>query len=545
MCPAGFACPGGSIITPCDGILTFSLGNQSTCTNCKSCNAGTYKSTDCSSTEDITCTPCPAGSACPDGILINLCSAGTTFSVGGQSVCSSCSACLPGTWESYPCTTTNNRECSFCPPGYFCSGGLAIDLCANGLTFSLGNQSTCTNCEICSAGTYQTTSCISTRNRVCSPCPPGFACPGGTTLLDPMGSTACVSGVTFSVGLQSTCTACTTCLAGTYENVSCTASRNRVCLPCPPGFACPGGTVITPCILGSTYSLGSQSTCTSCTVCINGLFETTACSATTNRICSLSPCSPGTYSVSVGYTTQCNPCPAGYACPGGTVLDECIAGSTFSMGGQGACTPCLTPCGAGTYELQTCTPYQNRVCDTCLDLVDNGMWDGRFAAGYSPYDCPWTCMPGYELYSGACSLCPEGSYCEFGLYYDCPYMSWSSVGSGQATDCVCEPGFYGVNGQTCDPCPANFYCTGGQAITPCPANSVSFTEGADLSACHCVPGYKSTFDGEPCLPCATENFCLGGTLQQACRTCTAGDNRANRARAYKNHASTPCPRFFF
>jgi hypothetical protein len=567
-CPAGSECPGGAFITSCILNTSYSLGNQSACTNCTVCAAGTFQTTACTTTQNRVCTSCPAGSACPGGAVITTCVNGSTFALASQSTCTACTVCLAGTYEITPCTTTQNRICSFCPAGSACSGGAAIAPCVAGTTFSLGNQSTCSSCTpVCAATTYELQTCTTTQNRVCSnSCPAGSACPGGAVL------NACVSGTTFSLGNQSTCTNCTVCLATTYETTPCTTTQNRVCTACPPGSACPGGAAISTCVAGTTFSLGSQSSCTNCTVCLAGSYQTTPCTTTQNRVCTS--------------------CPAGSACPGGTIITPCVNGSNFSLASQSTCTSCISPCAATTYETQACTTTQNRICNVCpagyacpggtaITACANST---TFSLGSQSACTPCTVCGAGTTETSTCLVtkdricstsCPAGVACPGGATQT-PCVNGTNFSPGNQSTCtgcsLCLAGNYESRACTttqdrlCSACPAGSACTGSATITPCVAGSTFSKAGQAVCTGCSTPCAATTYETRVCnttqdrlcSACPAGSACPGGATiapcvtgstfslanQSSCSSCTVclpGTYETVPCTTTQNRVCTPCP----
>lgn len=214
--------------------------------------------------------------------------------------------CIPGFYPTNPLVSL--QVCSLCPENMYCPFRTRFPIA-------------------CPAGTLSAAGAVDT----CPiPCPPGFYCPGNTSVLP------CPPGSYSTGGAKQ---ACTLCEPGYFCNTTLT---NEVC---PRGFFCPPGTVEpVPCTI-STYSMGGAS---QCTVCEGGYY----CPTVFGRIqcpilhqCPVAstaplPCEEGLYSC-VGSTVCAIQCPPGGFCPGNGTVQSCPLG-TFSTGGAGAagCKAC-------------------------------------------------------------------------------------------------------------------------------------------------------------------------------------------------------------
>jgi hypothetical protein len=202
-----------------------------------------------------------------------------------------------------------STECVACSANYFSPTGAATacTACAGGL-FSDVNASACRSCtttQTCTAN--QTRYCTSSTSNVC--CGAGKYFPGGST-------------------------ACVTCPAGFF---TVDGSKDQ-CDSCSPG----------------KYSLAGSSTCTNCPV---GYFQ----DQEEQSACFL--CNRGTYSTAIG-ADMCIDCPSGSACPGGSAINTCQGGATFSLQNQGTCTNCST-CLPGSYLSADCIVTQDSACVVC------------------------------------------------------------------------------------------------------------------------------------------------------------------------------------
>ena len=154
VCEAGTyatGCSGteNSVCTPCAAGTWDDDSDPSTeCISCTTCPAGSEAST-CAATQNTECTPCAAGTWDDDNdaltacVACDVCSNANEFSPTCQAVdCQAHTAqCGANEYESEAPTTTTDRVCS--------------------------------PCTVCENGTFQTAVCTANADTVCEACPPG------------------------------------------------------------------------------------------------------------------------------------------------------------------------------------------------------------------------------------------------------------------------------------------------------------------------------------------------------------------------------------
>lgn len=251
----------------CSSASTTSTTITSSCT--LQCKAGYYYN----KTTGV-CDTCPAGFYCAGGDNAVQCSAGTYCPTGSGSA----TACSVG----YSCPTAGLGSQTAC--GFTISSG-----------YIWTNPRVTCDTRQCSAGSYCPDSTTET------PCYSGDYCPAGTT----SSSHQCPAG--YYCPNTSTKTQCDlgfSCPAGSTSQTSCTGSgpyagqiaagrmwvNPRVdCThrACSAGYYCPDATTETACTTAEYYCPAGSASQTACAAaCTSEQYESTACTTTTNRVCS-------------------------------------------------------------------------------------------------------------------------------------------------------------------------------------------------------------------------------------------------------------------
>jgi len=231
-----------------------------------------------------------------------------------------------------------------------------------------------------------------------------------------------------------------------------------------------------------------------CNPCDAGFFQEQACTSSSHRVC-LS-CPENTWS-DAGSDCKCN---AGYTSSDSTTCVACPAGKYKAAGGVNtACDYCPKDTYSDTVGATTL-----ETCEFCSA--------GKFSAPGSDSidDCNATCTAGQFGDPGSCTLCPAGSYRTVadareadslgipadGCQHSCPQNSTSVEGSDELTDCECNAGYFGANGNVCSPCPAGTFkirigsqnCTGltsveiaDSSVAPNASNSITVRFKANLN----------------------------------------------------------------
>ncbi|GKT26470.1 conserved unknown protein, partial [Aduncisulcus paluster] len=537
-CPAGHYCPSGTKRAteyPCPPGTRISTGDGTNTgvDQCEDCPVGYFcphGSADVENSGDDY--KCPLGHYCPVGTTHKReypCEAGTYQDTLGQGSCEQCTIghfCPEGSYEAVECPIgeyqdqTGQSECLDCPEGQICS--------------SPGTSSPVT----CDPGTY------SNEGLACVSCPKGYYCPSGVS--KPL---ACPAGMYCSGGTHNIIEAnidtatdpcedaadtnCQRCKAGYY-----CPERSVIEYPCPKGTYRPNdtgkikvdpddssitGTGCSPCPEGF-YCLGTGDSDPSDDICDDGYECLEGSSSPTEE-----PCDPGYYSYysDAGYSaTVCTICPAGYYCPGATIVPEdCPEGYYCPEGSSGA-----TPCPIGTYnaalngesEIADCLscPGGYFCSSTAMDHDPTGNSDEMCQAGFYCGGGATVSSPKGDYDSGDTNgVCPQGHYCELNTTEpeDCPLGTFNKYTGGESSDiCVactagrdCNSTALVMDGVACA---AGSYClegTGtGSGTEPVQASAGHFAKLGSSRETACPAGtYQPNIGQASCLDCDTGHIC--------------------------------------
>jgi hypothetical protein len=503
---------------------------------CSNCPAGKYKSV----TGSAPCTMCVAGkhilieestavSACTD------CPAGT-YSASDRSKCKACtyystSAVSSGVESDCNCnagyTGPDGGPCVLCTPGYFKStlGSSSCTECGAGKYATEYGAVSVSMCQNCAMGTYSAATGASSLG-LCTACPARSGSPAGS---DELTDCTCDKGYRGADGA-----ACGACPRGTYKDVIGSSS----CMPCAIGRYIDrmGATVCLHCPEGSSTLQAESDSIADC-----------VCSA--------------------GYTGlegQCQACPKGKFKPnqGSEDCAWCTVDTYSDFSAATACSQCPV------YSTNYIVGSLNR----SWDRQDCKCFPGYTRDSRNPFECAACAAGTWKVAMGLqpCTKCQAGKYssevaaltnetCTF-----CPRDSSSPAGSGELTDCICNPGFtnppgtncskcvagtykpeqgpqncslcgqgkfsgrieqtqestcelcprgtlsieFGASSNaTCQPCPAGTYmpAAGATACLQCPDKSESLPRAYSVSECKCIPGYSGP-NGVPCSPCPAGTY---------------------------------------
>ena len=204
------------------------------------------------------------------------------------------------------------------------------------------------------------------------------------------------------------------------------------------------------------------------------------------------PCATGSYKEIHG-SHMCTPCgPDATSLPGARFATECLCTAGHESLQQGACGAC----GVGAFK----TSVGN---STCVSCPSNSSTAGAGKTLFA--DCQ--CMPGFSGTPSTCSECPVNTYKNAlggGPCQACPVHMTSPVRSTDISDCVCMPGYTVALGDgTCTACEKGTYKPeqGGDPCSSCPTNADTPSTGSiRLTQCLCDRGFTGP-DGQTCTAC--------------------------------------------
>ena len=211
--------------------------------------------------------------------------------------------------------------------------------------------------------------------------------------------------------------------------------------------------------------------------------------------------------------TDCT-CNAGYTGPDGGACNACVAGKHKAQIGSGSCTNCAS----GTYSTKEAA-MSSSVCTGCP--ADSSSSAGSDAGS----DC--TCNAGYTGLDGeACGTCEASKYkaaAGDAACSECAASSSSPEGSTASTNCTCNAGYTGPDGDTCEACPtgSSKVVRGSSACIPCAAGKYA-NETGHPEECLSCPAHTYSAEGSSLITNCTCNAGYTGPDGDACEACVSG-----------------------
>ena len=326
----------------------------------------------------------------------------------------------------------------------------------------------------------------------------------GNTYKSSLGSGSCYSCSANSVS-NAAKTACE-CNAG-YQ-----PAESGGCVACPINTfkAAAGNVNCTDCRSNSETS-GTGSTVDSDCECVAGYYNL-------NGADDCQECPQGTYKDTTGNEQNCTQCPPHSTTqyPASDEVDDCLCDKGYVGSNANDCQ--YQPCPEGTYKATIGTSEDETASDYrfCVDCPTGSTSPSASTASTDcvcespeytgPPGGPCICSAGY--YNSPCQLCTANYYCLGNeTQTPCPANSVSPTGSDALTDCICNVGYTGPDGGSCEGCEAGKYknVTGSASCTNCPSYLFSDVASDAESDCICNVGYTGP-DGGPCEVCVAGKY---------------------------------------
>ena len=516
--------------------------------------------------------PCPLHSlSAPASSRVEdcLCTAGfySAYTTGEYA----CHACTPGTYGD----SAGQSSCTLCPVNTYNPEFMRTDVgqclsCASNAESPQGSvaQVNCTcnlgyagvpgdSCTACAAGKYRKNEYL----YICDLCPANTFSP----LLASDSDSQCVScransSSNAGSGGERDCVcnpghygdSCTPCAAGTFTP----HFNSSTCIACEPGkfSASVGAATGDACLECRAGTYTAEGGMTSCVECPHSTWQNTSLPGARARECAECPaqsshaetgvtdvlacvCTTGFWKHAAPPGFQCRECLPGHFCPGLDALVPC-AFNTFSAGAAvTSCTACA-PLSSATANASLTGPEQ---CQ-CIRGTSGAFHDsctpcdvGHFQAGDHVYGGAdsWPAELRMQEESGGtvgapaaqptvCVVCAKHTFQNASgssACHACPlHSSTRNNASTQATDCTCDPGYFGVSGDSCAECEANHFCPGvfGTEMNPCRVHTETGPRAKSEDDCKCIAGFYGSHAGAPCQLCPTASYCPGDLAVLPC-----------------------------
>lgn len=430
--------------------------------------------------------------------------------------------CPGGEWLSA------QGSCVPCPMGTFCLGDNVARPC-DGLELSVdwtagsranagsgGHWTTGSGSLACEACTCGPgTYCLYGTD--CLPCPPGFECPGtqGNGSMGQYTSVASLSSC--PVGRYSAAYGATGCTSCDCPRGSyCASADSALCTQCPQGAWC-ADSVMHVCQGSWSVALGASniSVCTPCSCGTGGAF----CTAT---------------------SPSCSACAAGSSCVD-SMATACGYGAFADAPASTSCTSCLCAPGSYCYGTSFCNPCFPGF--SCTNGTMSACPDGWWATWESATCEPCQCTDGQwcDATTSVCSVCAAGSYCAGSASQPCPQGFWAPANSSSCQQCLCVPGaFCAPETGLCTECPAGQACVDSVAL-PCVAGTYAARSGTTACLdCQCLPGQYCVAASATCMTCPAGSSC-NGSAPTACLCAPGSYCPAGWAKGFFGSLCDPCP----
>ncbi|KAJ6235482.1 insulin-like growth factor binding protein [Anaeramoeba flamelloides] len=477
----------------CDGCEPGSFQNETGQTNCMQCAAGSYSN----------------GNAFP---TCTKCAKGTFSTVMGSTTMGHCENCTIGDYSG----EEGLFYCTHCSRGSYADqeGSSSCHKCAKGYYGPNVRSTTIEDCQICPNGTYSDEE----GSPICFNCPEG-------TYQNQNGSSSCHKCPigTYNPNVRSkSIEDCHNCNHGTYSD----EEGLSLCLDCSRGTYQnqEGSSNCSECPRG-TYNPNEGSTSMGdCHNCPRGTFNTVQ---GMQSISDCTDCDRGTYQNLEG-KSFCNDCGNGTYNPnkGSTSKDNCLMCEIGTYNDLEGATTCIL-CGIGQYndlrglgECTECLPgsFTESEGSTSCQFCQEGEYQDKYGQ-IKCNDCPFNTWQS-NVQSKECKNCPL-------------FSETLSRKSQTVQECFCKLGYYGKNGENCQPCPDEGICNKFNQHYPLPRQGYWSSNENPIELIKCTieescPGYATEqcndelgYTGEKCTQCLVGFY----KLENKCEKCPDNSNQ--------------------
>lgn len=505
-------------------------------TECVQCVAGKYKIDDVDTACDGNCPPDSTSPVGSDALADCVCNAGYTGPDGGG--CTACeadeykdvegaSACIDCPVNSQSLSASDELTDCFCNAGYSGSNGGLCTICPTDTYQDTPGSSICETCPENSQspqGSVVADACLCSAGYeelapdVCSTCPYGkFKTSASHDLCSPCRSHAYTVSDGSTLSAECLCNAgyydnggaCEQCSSGTYK----TGLGDEQCTSCPDNSDSPQGSSLEKqCICNAGYETSVSGASISCAACDPNFYED-------SHVCVNCPSNSQSAALSTSIS-DCK-CNQGYTGPDGGGCTACGTDKYKDSVGSSSCTSC---------EANMNSPTASTTSDACL--CNAGFSRGFAESGSSTSPCQQCeqntyCPPENTVTSTSVNVCPDNSN--------------SPAGSEELTDCKCNQGYAGPDGQACQICDFNYYtdAIGSPGCLACPEYSTTTNQASiSIDLCNCDQYYKRSGSGESTV-CHRE--CGPGFEASDDESRCVGCRVSHYKPDYGDHDCTKCP----
>ena len=491
--------------------------------------------------------PCGMGKFCPRGSSTERSCPADTFSTRTQqsssATCTRCRTCTVGAWETTPCTSTGNRECTMCTgkpdrssytvassactwvcdsgfyggnctqclAGFWCKSGVA-NRCPQNSESPPGSfdQSSC----VCSAGFFSLKTTLETSwgpmvgATPCAKCQAGSICPGVSIVPSQVHSEP-IAGVEKQLVLADKAMPDYPNLVTLFESIPATIEEVKKTL-----------TAAQRLVSFFTIKICRDNFCAMCDgseMCIPRVSVQVSRGRNGRYAFSVS-----SLKADVLYTFEV--VTAGLCFPRMNINAEYVTGNRVAIASISnlSFVPIECPTDSSVNSRLTVTGTTTSVSKVrrLLESAKRRLLQQSSASNFLAMSFV---VPTNETSLLSNTIANSGITIEGFVAVDsvvpnvtssplsCPENATSPEGSTSITQCVCKPGYQGdaSAGTPCSPCPPGKFCSGG-LIDLCAVNALAPPLSSRAEDCACVPGFYGS--RLACKQCPVNHFCSGGGL---------------------------------